>query len=264
MLLNHSGGWDRTVSGNPTGFSRRVERALGVRPPVEAPALIRFMLGEPLDFDPGTRQVYSNFGYVLLGRIIEEVTGMSYAEHVQRATLHPMGIRSMRINPVRGYLPDEARRYNPGEAEPLMPVRPPMANAAGGWLASCVDMARFMTAVDGSRRRPFLSDAMMSEMLAEPRPPLRPRENGTFFGLGWDVVRPTDHGTLYGKDGGLPGVASWIEHLPEGVDFVVLFNAHSAPHHEGPDVVQLARAQITRAIRDVEEWPDGDLFDAFP
>jgi CubicO group peptidase (beta-lactamase class C family) len=37
--------------------------------------IIRNMLGKPLDFDPGAKYVYSNFGYCVLGRVIEKVTG---------------------------------------------------------------------------------------------------------------------------------------------------------------------------------------------
>jgi N-acyl-D-amino-acid deacylase len=37
--------------------------------------MILFVLGEPLDFEPGTKHAYSNLGYVLLGRVIEAVTG---------------------------------------------------------------------------------------------------------------------------------------------------------------------------------------------
>src|SRR5262249_15312197 len=92
QCLNHSGGWDRQESGDPNGFGMRVARRLNVEPPVTARQLSRYMLGQPLDFDPGTRAVYSNFGFVLLGEIIERVTGMEYGEAVRQITLEPMHI----------------------------------------------------------------------------------------------------------------------------------------------------------------------------
>ncbi len=66
-------------------------------------------------------------------------------------------------------------------------------------------------------------------MLARPQPPLKIRPNGSWFGLGWDSVRelpdwPHGKGFAYGKDGGVNGVSTWIEHLPGGIDWVVLFN----------------------------------------
>ncbi|MCP3694044.1 MAG: beta-lactamase family protein, partial [Planctomycetaceae bacterium] len=69
--LQHSGGWDRSASFDPMFQSVRIARSLGVEPPARAEHVIRFMMGKPLDFDPGTRYAYSNYGYCLLGRVIE-------------------------------------------------------------------------------------------------------------------------------------------------------------------------------------------------
>jgi hypothetical protein len=78
QLLYHSGGWDRTKSGDPNGFSDRVAERMRVPMPVSPRQLTRFMLGRPLDFDPGAESHYSNFGYILLGLIIE--LGMGWDE----------------------------------------------------------------------------------------------------------------------------------------------------------------------------------------
>ena len=53
------------------------------------------MLGQPLDFAPGTKYAYSNFGYNVLGRIIERRSGMSYGEYVKQEVLAPAGITDM-------------------------------------------------------------------------------------------------------------------------------------------------------------------------
>ncbi len=55
------------------------------------------MLGQPLDFDPGSQYAYSNFGYCVLGRIIEKVTGESYYDYVMENILRPAGATSMRL-----------------------------------------------------------------------------------------------------------------------------------------------------------------------
>ena len=60
-------------------------------------AVIRYMSKQKLDFDPGARYAYSNFGYCLLGRIIETVTGLGYESYIQRHLLKPLGIFDMRI-----------------------------------------------------------------------------------------------------------------------------------------------------------------------
>ena len=74
------------------------------------------MLGQKLDFDPGQRYAYSNYGYCLLGRVIEKLTGQSYEAYVQDEVLVPLGITSMRIGAT---LRDqrhagEVRYYHPG------------------------------------------------------------------------------------------------------------------------------------------------------
>jgi len=93
MLLRHEGGWNRRTSGDPLTWNVRVARALHVRRPVTPEQLARYMLGQPLDFTPGTDAVYSNFGYMLLGMIVERVAGAPYAEVAQSTTLVPMGSR---------------------------------------------------------------------------------------------------------------------------------------------------------------------------
>jgi N-acyl-D-amino-acid deacylase len=59
------------------------------------------MLRRPLDFDPGQRFAYSNFGYSLLGRVIEAVSGMRYEDYVRQRVLQPIGIESMQIGQTR-------------------------------------------------------------------------------------------------------------------------------------------------------------------
>jgi N-acyl-D-amino-acid deacylase len=83
--------------------------SVGLADPAEAATIVRFMLGEPLDFDPGTRQAYSNFGFNVLGRVIEHVSGQPYGAYVRNHVLSPAGITRMRLGRTR--LADRA----PGE-----------------------------------------------------------------------------------------------------------------------------------------------------
>src|SRR5262249_30274495 len=83
QLLQHTGGWDSSLSGDPMFNSTAIALAAGTAPPASAETVVRYMLGRPLDFAPGTRYAYSNFGYNVLGRIIERVSGQSYAAFVQ-------------------------------------------------------------------------------------------------------------------------------------------------------------------------------------
>src|SRR5262249_19003342 len=115
QLLNHSGGWDREKNGDPINWSLQISRRLGVPMPINEDHLIRFMLAVPLDFDPGTRQVYTNFGYVTLGQIVARVSGQPYEQYVRKTVLGPMGIKAMRMHDRENrYFKGEARRYNAG------------------------------------------------------------------------------------------------------------------------------------------------------
>ena len=97
--LQHTGGWNRDKSFDPMSAetAEQVAKALRVPLPVHPRQIIRYTMGKPLDFDPGTAYAYSNFGYCVLGRVIEAVTGKPYHEVVREKILAPLGIRGMQL-----------------------------------------------------------------------------------------------------------------------------------------------------------------------
>lgn len=252
MLLNHSAGF--THQPNPA----EVSRALGLSvPKLRENHLVRFFADRPPDYDPGTEQHYSNFGFTVLGSVVSRIAREPYGQAVHRLVFRPMGIRRPRLGHGEPYGPDTARRYNEQGRE-LPPVNIP-GGPAGGWIASSIDLVRFLSALSGARGRRFLSPEITDAMLARPDPPLQPRANGSWFGLGWDVVRQSPRGPLYAKNGGMPGVRTFIGHAPDGVDWAVLFNG--GRNAEGaPDEDSDAFRQIQQAIRQTTAWPELDLF----
>src|SRR5439155_13454828 len=96
-LLQHSGGWNREKSGDPMFKAAEISSELGVPSPPSSLNIIRYMMGRPLDVDPGTRYAYSNFGYCVLGRILEQRSGESYENYVKKQVLGPMGITRMTL-----------------------------------------------------------------------------------------------------------------------------------------------------------------------
>src|SRR5688500_17690500 len=173
-LLNHTGGWDRTKPNggfDPMFRPEIAAAAVGAPAPASAETVIRYMKGMPLDFTPGSKHVYSNFGYAILGRVIERLSGMPYEDYVRARVLQPVGANRTRLGKtrMRDALADEVKYYLPGEPGlgltlPMVPSVFPgegtvpinygayyveAMDSHGGWVSSTVDLMRFMAGVDG-------------------------------------------------------------------------------------------------------------------
>lgn len=271
-LLEHAGGWDRSQSFDPMFRSTEVSTATNTPVPASANSIVRYMLGRPLEFDPGTRYAYSNFGYAVLGRIIERLNGTSYEQYVQDAVLAPAGIRRMRLGRslYADRAPGEVRYYDRGTLNSVFPgggaVPAPYGgfnleamDAHGGWLASTIDLLRFATAVDRLPSRPdVLGAATIDLMTARPPPPLW-EGSPFYYGLGW-LVRPAEGNWWH--DGSLPGTASILVRTGTGLSWAAVFNARDMqPNSTFQAEIDGAMWQ---AVRGVTEWPAHDLFSSFP
>jgi N-acyl-D-amino-acid deacylase len=276
-LLTHAGGWDRDVL-EPQGtlWSTFAAHTLGEPQPASADVIIRFMLGFPLDFDPGSRSVYNNFGFNVLGRVIERVSGQSYEEFTQSRVLAPAGIDAMRLAKTRleDRAPGEVRYYGPVGQMTFPSVYPgegfvPFAygaysmestDAHGGWLASAGDMVRFATAVDGQRGEALLAPATVEAMIRTPRIPAGvPSESDFDFGLGWDAVQ-TAGGFEWMRSGALVGsTIAWMLRTLDGLAIAFVFN--SLPE-AWPEFFPETEAALREAAAAVETWPAHDLFDS--
>jgi N-acyl-D-amino-acid deacylase len=95
--LQHTGGWDRDKSYDPIGRPWQIAKALGIDPPVKPAHIVRYMMGQPLDFGPGERHSYSNVGYLVLGRIIETLAGQMYEAYVKKQVFGPLGVKTPQL-----------------------------------------------------------------------------------------------------------------------------------------------------------------------
>jgi CubicO group peptidase (beta-lactamase class C family) len=219
---------------------------------------VRRGLRRPLAYDSGERTLYSNFGFLVLRLVVAEVSGEGYEEYTVDHVLRPMGITDMVLDPrARGYARGEVRRYRLGGGRMFPGGRGPLRGGGGSWLASSVDAVRFLCALDGSRGELALSQRSVRQMLSR-LPTVRPHRDGSYTGLGWDVVQPTDGGFLYHKNGGVPGIATYMEHRPDGVNWALFFNA--SPGAGSAEKAGAWRRPIQEAIARTERWPDVDLF----
>ena len=177
-LLQHTGGWDRAASLDPQFGDRVISQALGVPMELYPADVIRYMAGRPLDFEPGTKAVYSNFGYCLAGRVIEAAGGLPYASYVQQKLLTPLGITRMAqgwsIAKHTGEMPYRSQYTGTTVLDESGAVVPApygtfsmrLQDANGGWIASAVDMVRWASAFDAAG--PVLNSTSLGRVWAVP------------------------------------------------------------------------------------------------
>jgi CubicO group peptidase (beta-lactamase class C family) len=265
QCLNHSGGWDRAVRGDPINWEPQICRALRVRPPLSSRQFLSFAVTLPLDFAPGTDQKYSNVGYILLGELVAAVAGQSYQRFVANEVLRPMGITRLALHPADGsYLVGEAIRHLTGSLIPLPPMLLPMVDAAGGWSGSVVDLARFLTSIEGSRGPAVLNEQTRRLMIEPPPPPLRARANGTFFGLGWDTVAIEGNAYAFYKEGSYQGMRTFMKRLATGVCWCLLYNASMDFDPVDVQIAGRTVEEVRRLVEGIERHPNIDLFREFP
>ena len=182
------------------GWGNDAEDPMFTNPAMDHDELIAWTLREvPLQKTPGEAYAYSNFGYCVLGRVIEKVTKKPYAEAVQELVLGRCSIRGMQIagNTMRERAKDEVVYHGQEGQDPYgMNVR--RMDAHGGWLASPTDLLRFLVQVDGFDKMPdILKPASIATMTA-------PGPAGGSYASGWSVNKAPNwwHG------GSLPGTST--------------------------------------------------------
>ncbi len=239
-LLAHTGGWDRVLSGDPMFESVAIANALGIRSPPGPSDIARYMMGRPLDHAPGSTYAYSNFGYMLLGLVIEQVTGGDYLDFIHRTVFTPLEVADSEVQLGRTLLADRSPRepwysdpnIGPNVFSPGQNVLLPdggfcleAMEAHGGLITSARAYARFLGAywIDGSPRAGKGQD-------------------WTFFGS-------------------LPGTWTLARQRPDGVDLVAFFNQRTDSSGLGYDDIQLL---LDGAAGAITSWPSQDVTQLVP
>jgi len=91
-LLDHMGGYDDTIVPDPVFSMRQIALDLGLSVPITATQFVKWVYGQPLQYTPGSKTVYSNTGYVILSYLIEFVSGMKFIEFVEKKVMRPLGV----------------------------------------------------------------------------------------------------------------------------------------------------------------------------
>jgi len=271
-LLEHRGGWDRDKSFDAMFESVRFANLLNVEPPAGPNTVVRAMLHEQLDFEPGERFAYSNFGYCLLGRVIEQISGLDYESYVQQEVLAPLGITTMRLGATRleGRAPHEVRYYQPGRSRSVFAsdlgqtVAGPYGgwnieamDAHGGWIATATDLAKFAAAFDDPEHCPILNRE--SIRLMHDRPPglagysAEGEPTEAYYSLGWNnrVAKDNEYNRWHG--GSLPGTTAVMIRRHDGKNFIALLNTRATPTNKSlGQVIDRLLHEMANAI---PAWP---------
>jgi uncharacterized protein (TIGR03437 family) len=237
-LLQHSAGFDITKWGfDPTFPDRQTLLALGVSLPHSRNDVIQFALNNlTLAFAPGTREAYSNLGYMFLTNLIERATGQSYEAYMKEKVFHPLNLQRLHI---AGSLLSDRR---PGEVRYLdsenfdasiFPNTPPQVlstygtfnigtfASGGGWLAAMPDLVRFLSAFDAGSGLSLLKPETVRLMTE--RPAYTPANATAWYALGWTITR-TAQGERWDHDGALPGTSAWFFRSPNGLSVAIAAN----------------------------------------
>jgi CubicO group peptidase (beta-lactamase class C family) len=235
-LLEHTTGWDRSFPcdgyshSDAPFFPLHVTSVLDEPNPVGDSTLIKFLLLKGLNHDPGTTYAYSNVGYLVLGKVIEKITGMKYEDYIQSGIFEPLGIHDIHLgkNLLANALERESQYNNSVTTESCYgdgTVVPwqyggfniEAMNAHGGWVASPSDLTKLMLAIDGFKSSPDILnfetiDLMSSAGSANP-----------YYAKGW-CVNP---GNNWWHTGCMDGTSSFICRTNDGYTWAFLFNSRS-------------------------------------
>ena len=227
-LLRHQAGFYR----DPLFSSRDIMHLMQLDHAPEADDYFRFVLPKKLRFQPGEWQRYSNFGYLLLSRIIEEVSGKSYEDFIKEDVLRPAGVYDMHIagiyyddkreNEVRYYTHEGDGKFieeynNSGRIVERCygGNNIPMLSGAGAWCGSPAELARLVASIDGRNEVPdIISKEAVEEMTGY--------YDKDTFSLGWNDTHPAKG---WSRTGTLSGTTALVKYFPDGECWILITNS---------------------------------------
>jgi D-alanyl-D-alanine carboxypeptidase len=223
--------------------------------------LIDLVAAQPLDSEPGAEHSYSNVGYILLGLLIEHVTGTAYADYVENEILRPLGLdRTFQCpneqRPDNGWAhgydiqygnwPRALRLGRPPAFIDPPPIDMGVVSSAGALCSTATDLARWPGLL-----RSFLDPGSFREMS---RPTVLADGTEVPYGLGLQIRRFGSHPAL-SHGGVVNGFVSLLAEFPDDdLSVAMLVNTRLLNLEQG---LELAN-RVLRAVFDepTSEWSD--------
>jgi len=187
--------------------------------------MVALVQDKPLDFKPGTNWSYSNTGYILLGMIVEKVSGQSYADFLKHNIFEPLGMRDSGYDRSVDILKERASGYNIIDSHLVNAdfIDMSIPFSAGGIYSTVEDMYRWNEALAASGKLP--SPDSLKQMFTEYPEAVH---EGQHYGYGVVISRLKFGKLLYYHGGGVDGFSSSIQRYPvERVCIVILSNLES-------------------------------------
>jgi len=231
-LLQHRGGWDRDIVGDMAFRDIAIANAMGIPSPPGRVNTIRYVLGQPLQFTPGEREAYSNIGYMVLGLIVEKVSGKDYLSYVYEKILDPMGVPRTELIQARTFPADRSPREpwydsNSRGTNVFDPTGPSVRAPDGTW-----DVEAHIA---------------MGGLVASAQAVLHFLDNYQTAGnnIGVPRSKPESKNWRWTHTGSLPGVNTLARQRGDGINIVVFFNKRTTAD---PGYVSQIRAEIEQLI----------------
>lgn len=287
-LLQHTGGWSRetgctncSTEGDPMFESETIAAAQGNPSPPDCDHIIQYMLSQPVRWTPGQVWDYSNFGYCVLGAVIEKVTGKNYASYATSSVLAPAGATGIVQGQTLWAADREVVYYDyPGAASgqdvfatSLNAYTNPYGNfyleamaAHGAWVSSPIDLLRFQAALDGRNgQTPLLNSTSLADLTSNPgvlwsevnkaNKLITFTPSGEWYGMGW-WVNSSGNWWHYGD---LSGTVTEQVHASNGFGWAAFFNSNPNSNQFSSDLDNA----LWTAFNGTSSFVTTDLFDQY-
>ncbi|MBE5105867.1 beta-lactamase family protein [Bacillus thuringiensis] len=203
QLLNHTSGIAEYLKSKDADI-------MNSKKTYTAEEIVKMGLSLPPDFSPGKGWSYSNTGYVILGMLIEKITGNSYAEEIEKRIIEPLDLSNTFLpgnstvipgkNHARGYVKiDET-----SELKDITYYNPSLANSAGDMISNADDLNKFFSSLLGGK---LLKENQLKEMLTTV--PVEGKEVGDGYGLGIYETKLPNGVSVWGHGGAIPGFTTF-------------------------------------------------------
>ncbi|KAA0766306.1 serine hydrolase [Bacillus sp. SH5-2] len=203
QLLNHTSGIAEYLKSKDADI-------MNLKKTYTAEEIVKIGLALPPDFSPGKGWSYSNTGYVILGMLIEKITGNSYAEEIEKRIIEPLDLSNTFLpgnspvipgkNHARGYMKIDEN----SELKDMTDYNPSLANSAGDMISNADDLNKFFSSLLGGK---LLKGNQLKEMLTTV--PVEGKEVGDGYGLGIYETKLPNGVSVWGHGGGIPGFTTF-------------------------------------------------------